>query len=40
LALYHYNYKMTDDDIDNMAEGAKKIFPDTFTAADGMNIIL
>jgi len=40
LALYHYNFKMTDDDIDNMEEGAKKIFPDTFTAADGMKIIL
>jgi len=40
LALYHYNYTMTDDEIDKMEENAKKIFPKTFTAADGMSISL
>jgi len=38
LALYHYNYKMTDDEIDKMEESAKKIFPNAFAAADGMSI--
>jgi len=38
LALYHYNYKMTDDEIELMEKNAKKIFPETFAAADGMSI--
>lgn len=40
LALYHFNYKMTDEDIANMEKGAKKIFPNTFAAADGTSIKL
>jgi len=40
LALYHYNYKMTDDEIDKMEESAKKVFPETFAASDGMKINL
>jgi len=40
LALYHYNYKMTDDEIDNMERSAKAIFPDTFAAFDGMKVKL
>jgi len=40
LALYHYNYKMTDDEIDKMEESAKKIFSETFAAADGMSVRL
>ena len=40
LALYHYNYKMTDEEIDKMEDIAMNIFPDTFAAADGMSIEL
>jgi len=40
LALYHFNYMMTDDDIDLMEESAKKVFPGAFAAADGMKITL
>ena len=40
LALYHYNYKMTDADIDDMVDDAKKIFPNTFAAADRMKVSL
>jgi len=40
LALYHYNYTMTDEEIDQMEENAKKIFPGSFAAADRMRIEL
>jgi len=40
LALYHYNYTMTDEEIVQMEEGAKQLFPNTFAAYDGMNIKL
>lgn len=40
LALYHYNYTMTDEEIVRMEEGAKKLFPNTFAAYDGMSINL
>jgi len=40
LALYHFNYTMTDAEIDLMEKSAKKIFPDTFAAADGMSVVL
>jgi ribonuclease BN (tRNA processing enzyme) len=40
LALYHYNYRMTDDDIDKMAEKAKIIHSGTFAATDGMSVNL
>ena len=40
LALYHYNYMMTDAEIDRMEKSAKMIFPDTFAATDGMRFIL
>jgi len=40
LALYHYNFLMTDDEIDDMEEKAKIIFPNTFTAYDNMKVIL
>jgi len=40
LALYHYNYTMSDADIDAMEEKAKAFFPDTFTAYDGMTVML
>jgi len=38
LALYHYNYIMSDTDIDEMEKTAKKIFPETFAAYDGMTV--
>ncbi|MCL2821086.1 MAG: MBL fold metallo-hydrolase [Oscillospiraceae bacterium] len=40
LALYHYGYRMSDDDIDKMQESARTVFPNTFTATDGMSIFL
>ena len=40
MALYHYNYRMSDVEIDEMEKKAKKIFPNTFTASDGMHIKL
>ena len=40
LALYHFNYTMTDAEIDRMEKSAKEIFPATFAAADGMSIVL
>ena len=40
LALYHYNYTMTDEEIDLMEKSAKEIFPNTFTAADYMQMDL
>jgi len=40
LALYHYSYIMTDEDIDEMEKTAKLIFPNAFTARDNMTITL
>ena len=38
LALYHYNYLMTDDEIDAMEEAARIIFTDTVAVYDGMTV--
>jgi ribonuclease BN (tRNA processing enzyme) len=38
LALYHYGYMETDDDIDNLVESAKKIFPNTVGSFDGLTM--
>ena len=38
LALLHYAPYFTDDDIDDMQEKARGIFPNTFTAADHMMV--
>jgi len=38
LALSHYGHTMTDADIDAMADAARRVFPNTFTAADGMRV--
>ncbi|MDR2600384.1 MAG: MBL fold metallo-hydrolase [Oscillospiraceae bacterium] len=40
LFLYHYNFHATDKDIDKMADSARNIFPNTFTAEDAMDIRL
>jgi len=40
LALYHFNYTMSDDEIDRMEESAKELFPGAFAAADRMSIEL
>jgi len=40
LALYHYNYMMSDADIDEMEKAAKMIFPNAVTAYDGMTVLL
>jgi len=40
LALYHYNYTMTDEEIDRMEDSAKELFPGAFTAADRMHLKL
>jgi phosphoribosyl 1,2-cyclic phosphodiesterase len=36
LAIYHYNFLMSDAEIDAMEEAAQKIFPNTFAVPDGM----
>jgi ribonuclease BN (tRNA processing enzyme) len=38
LALFHYDFKMSDSDIDEMVQSAQKIFPETFGAADFMRL--
>jgi ribonuclease BN (tRNA processing enzyme) len=40
MALYHYNYNMTDADIDAMEKAAQSIFPEAFAAIDSMRIVL
>ena len=40
LALFHYNYNLTDSEIEKMEDAAKKLFPETFAAADFMQISL
>jgi len=40
LALYHYGFKQSDADIDEMEKKAKKVFPDTFATRDGMQVEL
>jgi phosphoribosyl 1,2-cyclic phosphodiesterase len=40
MALYHYNYNMTDADINAMEKAAQSIFSETFAATDGMRIVL
>ena len=40
LALYHHGYTLTDAEIDARAHKAQKIFPNTFAAADGMQVEL
>jgi len=40
MALFHYHYSLTDAEIEKMEHDAKKLFPDTFAAADFMRISL
>jgi len=40
MALYHYSYLMTDDDIDGMEKAAHSIYPKAFAATDGMRVSL
>jgi len=40
LALFHYDFKFNDGDIDEMQANARVLFPNTFASADGMRIEL
>lgn len=40
LALFHYNFSMTDESIDEMEKNTQTIFPGTFAAADFMRVVL
>lgn len=40
MALFHYGFAISDNDIDAMENNARKIFPNTFAAADRMRIEL
>ncbi len=40
LALFHYGYRLEDEDIDEMERRSRKIFPNTFAASDFMRVEL
>ncbi|MCL2254415.1 MAG: MBL fold metallo-hydrolase [Lachnospiraceae bacterium] len=40
LSLFHHEFKLTDAEIDEREAKAKEIFPETFTAADFMTVII
>ena len=40
LALFHYDFRFSDSEIGDMESNAKKIFPNTFAAADHMQILV